>query len=99
MSLTRKGATELDAIAEKVVEKLLSSEKFMDCLSMLVRKSIRDELQAVSKGFEQWVVQLKNDIKSRISDLEDILDCHEQYSRANNIRVFGVVEQDKEDTV
>lgn len=98
MSLTRKGASDLDVIAEKVVDKLLSSDKFVESLTMLVRKSIHDELQAISKGFEQKVAQLEKDFQSRISDLEDVIDCHEQYSRVNSIRIFGIVEQDDENT-
>lgn len=32
---------------------------------------------------------------SPVSNLEDVVDCHEQYSHINNIRIFRVAEQDK----
>lgn len=99
MSLTRKGAVDLESIAEKVVDKLLNSDKFMDSLATMVRKSIREELATISKEFQQKVDQLEDDLKTRIYNLEDMLDSQEQYSRINNLRIFGVEEKDGEDTV
>lgn len=42
--------------------------------------------------------QLENTVNSRIIDLEDTIDAHEQYFRINNFRIFAFPEDQNENT-
>lgn len=99
MPTAKKGALmDLESIAEKVVEKLMANGRFMEALSKIIRASIKEELNIVAQELEQKVSLLENTMNSRILDLEDAVDAHEQYSRINNIRIFGVPEVQNENT-
>lgn len=99
MPPAKKGTVvDLDSVAERVVEKLTASSAFMEALSKIIKESIKEELKVITQELVEKVDQLESSVNTRIMDLEDALDGHEQYSRINNLRIFGVPEEKNEDT-
>ncbi|XP_031342268.1 uncharacterized protein LOC116170183 [Photinus pyralis] len=100
-----------DAVVEKVVSKVVTSQSFIALLSTQIRACIAEEFQNQIKVFSEKVVRLENDLSQTESELSKVKielaetkealrvykDETEQYSRRNSLRFFGVPEINKED--
>ncbi|KAI4467131.1 l1 transposable element-related [Holotrichia oblita] len=86
--VTRSKSNDADeCLIQKVVEKELSNKQFLDKLV----ETIKDILQVHETrltNLEDGIVSTNN----KISNILDNLEYQEQYSRSNNLRVFGLPE-------
>lgn len=85
---SKTNKSEDENLIQKVVEKILSSKQFLQQLAASVRDALNINV------LEEKVTSLEKDM----SEVANNLELQEQYSRANNIRIFGMAESASEDT-
>ena len=76
----------------EIIRSIISSEMKEEL------KELREEVKALKDAVKSKDDQI-NDLKKRLSSAEVRLDAQEQYSRRNSLRVYGLPEQEHEDTV
>lgn len=81
------------SVTQKVLENLLLSEDFINKISSKISENLIPSLQTEVKRLNEEVSSLKTSLVEANMRIEHL----EQYSRANNLRIFGVKEQEKED--
>lgn len=89
---------EIASKAEKVVEKLLESTAFFNKLRSVIAEAVHDEINKVLGRLQDKISSLEDELAAKSNLIEDYKDTLEQYSRANNLRIFGIVEVENEDT-
>ncbi|KAK9681194.1 hypothetical protein QE152_g38502 [Popillia japonica] len=88
-----KSTSESDeTLIQKVVEKVLSNKSFLDKLLDTVKETL--EAQDKRIGVIENVLDATN---KSIKHLQDNIEQQEQYSRINNLRIFGLTEEPGED--
>uniref|UniRef100_A0A1Y1K7J7 L1 transposable element RRM domain-containing protein n=1 Tax=Photinus pyralis TaxID=7054 RepID=A0A1Y1K7J7_PHOPY len=80
-----------DQLIERVIQKTLKNKDFVQLL-------VSSVTEIVKKQFEGEINALSDKVQSLERKLEDQTESLEQYSRLNNLRIFGVPESDSEDT-
>lgn len=78
-----------DASIIKIVEKILKSDMLLDKISKIIGEKTAD----IIKAYEEKVILLETKLGKAYEDI----DALEQYSRRNNIRIYGVPETTGED--
>nr|BDX53025.1 Scarlet [Dorcus rectus] len=81
-----------ELLIQRVVEKVLANNKFLDKIIAAINDRISG-LDSKVKECEQKVVSLE----TKLSDAQNLIERQEQYSRANNPRIFGLPEKPGED--
>ena len=74
----------------------LSSKEVIEKLQAAVVTDLRKEVAYLRCVIEKKDATIES-LTKRINDLEVALDDHEQYSRRNSLRLFGLVESENED--
>ncbi|KAB0797748.1 hypothetical protein PPYR_08741 [Photinus pyralis] len=90
------GLGDIDLLAQKVVDKMLNSDLFCEKLKFVIDTSIKEQLSATIQAYEDKVNNLEEQLKKTRSDMDDALDAHEQYTRINSVRIFGIPEKPNE---
>lgn len=85
-----KGQDDEEALIQRVVEKILTSDKLWSKLVDTIALKVEAEFEKRVNALQEKVVLLEN-------KLENVHDTLEQYSRANNIRIYGLPETKSED--
>lgn len=81
-----------EKLIQSVVEKVLASEAFIAKIVAAMKQSFESQINEIKKEYNEKVSLLeKENFK-----LQDNYDSLEQYSRSNNIRIFGIQESDNE---
>lgn len=80
-------------LIQKIVEKVLVSPLFLD----KIVAAVSDKLNFCQKELVSCKVNIES-LDKRLLRMEEALDEQEQYTRRNNIRVYGVPEAKKENT-
>lgn len=81
-----------EKLIQSIVEKVLASETFINKIVCAMRESFQAEIKAIRQEYENKVRPLEK----QLSELQVTCDNLEQYSRVNNVRIFGVEETDNE---
>lgn len=89
MPLTREQIGDINTCVANAIKDYLQKEDFIELLISRVSASI---IQNVYQHFEDKMEQLQQDKQL----LEEKIDRLEQYSRRNNVRLFGIQEMDNE---
>lgn len=89
MPLTREQIAEINMCVTNAIKNYLENEAFMEDVVKRVSVSIIDNMQKRLEEFIKPVIQENIILKERIDHLE-------QYSRRNNIRIFGMPEKQNE---
>lgn len=103
MSTTRARAVSASAdvdpeiVAQKVVDKLLSSDVFMGKLTTVFRTIVLTEMGNVLQEYQQKVGQLEDQLRRTQADNSRLLDDLEQHSRLNNIIIYGLPDDVKDE--
>lgn len=84
-----------DVVAQKVVDKLLSSDIFMGKLTSVFRTIVLTEMGNVLQEYQQKVSQLEDQLKRSQEDNACLLDDLEQHGRLNNLIIYGLSEDNK----
>lgn len=87
-----------EAVVFKVVEKLLNSQSFMEKLTQVIDSNINNLIENKLKSYEDKITRLEQELASVKSQMNDSVDKLEQYSRLNNLRIFGIEEKPGENT-
>ena len=74
----------------------LSNKDVIEKLQTVVVNDLRKEVAYLRCVIEKKDATIES-LTKRVDDLEVALDDHEQYSRRNSLRLFGLVESEKED--
>lgn len=83
---TRGGGGDKDELfVQKIVENVLSNKNFIKSIVDSVASAVRVEIQNEIKVINEKVKSLEDKLMDRIDSLE-------QYSRINNLRIFGLPE-------
>lgn len=99
---TRQKQQEIEAekaLYEKVLAKFndVWMDKLIDRISIKIENNFKERMQAQ----EEKIILLEKevqDLKTQIVEIRDEKDNMEQFSRKNNIRIFGINETNKENT-
>ncbi|KAI4466569.1 l1 transposable element-related [Holotrichia oblita] len=95
--VTRSSAED-DVLIKKVVEKVLGSDILRKELISKIQCDIVAEYSKEVQVLTEKVVQLEAELIATRSEVRKSVDDLEQYSRRNNLRIFGVPEEANEDT-
>ncbi|KAK9707669.1 hypothetical protein QE152_g27713 [Popillia japonica] len=95
--VTRSSAED-DVLIKKVVEKVLGSDILRKELISKIQCDIVAEYRKEVQVLTEKVVQLEAELIATRSEVRKSVDDLEQYSRRNNLRIFGVPEEANEDT-
>lgn len=95
--ITRSSAED-EALIKKVIEKVLASDILKNELISKIQCEIFAEYQQKLQALTGKVVQLEADLVECRNETKRSVDNSEQYSRRNNLRIFGVPEERNEDT-
>lgn len=87
-SRTRSNTDSDELLIQKVVERILSNKSFLDKLL----KQVSESLSAVKSD----VKALDTKVSSLTNEVYDTMDALEQYSRGNNLRIYGMQEEKNE---
>ncbi|KAI4458092.1 l1 transposable element-related [Holotrichia oblita] len=79
-----------DALITKIVEQVLKSDSLLEKISQV----IGEKTAAIIKAYEQKVVSLEVKLAKAYEDIDSL----EQYSRLNNLRLYGIPETPNENT-
>ncbi|KAI4466549.1 l1 transposable element-related [Holotrichia oblita] len=80
------------SISQKNLEDFLLSEEFVSKISVKICEKLSGQLQKQVDGLNKDVKQLRTELSEAKKKIEEL----EQYSRSNNLRIFGVKEHPKE---
>lgn len=80
-----------DSLIERVIEKVLINPSFLEKLTSAIASSLK-RLEEQSKECQTEVVSLQH----KCDKLSDAIEQQEQYSRNNNLRIFGVPQSKNE---
>ncbi|KAF2886645.1 hypothetical protein ILUMI_19529 [Ignelater luminosus] len=89
MPLTREQISEINICVADAIKNYLENHAFIENVVKRVSVAMIDNMQKELEEFIQAVIQENIILKERIDHLE-------QYSRRNNIRIFGMAEKQKE---
>lgn len=81
-----------------IITKVLESPTFIEKLGVLIAQVVKKEVGDVVQGLQNKVASLESELQESKQLVEDYKDRLEQYSRANSLRIFGVKENEGEDT-
>lgn len=86
-------------ITEKILEKFNDEwmEKLIEKITTKVSNKFQEKLDAQDKKIKTLENQV-SDLKAEIEEIKLEKDMNEQYSRRNNLRIFGVQERPEEKT-
>ncbi|KAK9744841.1 hypothetical protein QE152_g7429 [Popillia japonica] len=87
-----------DVLIKKVIEKVLSSDILRKELLSKIRSEIIAEYKEELQALNEKVVQLEANLAASRNEMKKHTDELEQYSRRNNVRIFGVPEDRNENT-
>ncbi|KAK9719206.1 hypothetical protein QE152_g22838 [Popillia japonica] len=87
-------AIDEDVIAQRVMDKLVANDDYVAKISSKICEQISRLLDENIKGLAEEVSQLRTNIQHINERVEQL----EQYSRVNNLRIFGVQVTPNEDT-
>lgn len=85
-----------DVLIKKVIEKVLSSDILRKELLSKIRSEIIAEYKEELQALNEKVVQLEANLAASRNEMKKHTDELEQYSRRNNVRIFGVPEDRNE---
>ncbi|KAK9745186.1 hypothetical protein QE152_g7171 [Popillia japonica] len=85
-------------LLKKVVERVLGSDILRKELISKIQCDIVAEYRKEVQVLTEKVVQLEAELIATRSEVRKSVDDLEQYSRRNNLRIFGVPEEANEDT-
>lgn len=91
--ITRSSSEEDEALIQKIIERVLINPVFLEKLSSAIAEKIACQDKQI-KVCEEKVVSLER----KVEDLHSELECQQQYSRRNNLRIFGIPLTKDEDT-
>lgn len=94
MSSTERITRNDEQLIQKVVEKVIQSNAFLEKLVSAVSGKLEAELSKIVKKYEVKIAELED----KLQDTNDKLDGLEQYSRRNNLRIYGIPENAGENT-
>ncbi|XP_031358456.1 uncharacterized protein LOC116182093 [Photinus pyralis] len=86
-----KGEDREDQLIQRVIEKTLKNKDLMQEILSSVTQIVKQEFEQQIKVLSDKVIQLEH-------ALEVKTEGNEQYSRINNLRIFGVPESEGENT-
>lgn len=92
--VTRSGGSDKDEIfIQKIIEKVLVSPLFLEKLTT----SLAEKLAMQDANIKVYTEKVDS-LESKCHDLSNKVESLEQYSRKNNLRIFGVPKTEGEDT-
>ncbi|KAK9745579.1 hypothetical protein QE152_g6810 [Popillia japonica] len=91
--ITRSSSEKDEALIQKIIERVLINPVFLEKLSSAIAEKIACQDKQI-KVCEEKVVSLER----KVEDLHSELECQQQYSRRNNLRIFGIPLTKDEDT-
>lgn len=92
MGFDRKQLSEIREIIQETIKEVLSDKKFLASLSLKVGEELKipKNLDKKCKQYESQIVELQKENKTLATRLDNI----DQHSKRNNIRVYGIPEED-----
>lgn len=97
--ITRSKSYDDETLIQKVVEKVLANKSFLDKLLDTFKDVLKQNTESI-KLLHDKVSSLEGSInktEKSCNKLEDQIELQEQYSRSNNLRIFGIKEAADED--
>lgn len=102
-------STELTTLIESSIKKALQTEEFIKLITQAVVKTVTENVLKELKEALDFNIEKIHVVEKEIKTLESRLECIEsdfsatvneleQYTRKNSVRIFGVVETEKEVT-
>lgn len=91
--------SQADPMVVAVVKEVLKSNDFMQTLSAIIKEAVSTQFEEYMKKQDKVIKDLLADNKTIKAENEILLqrvDRTEQYSRRNNIRIFGIPELENE---
>lgn len=108
MVFTQSQISDIQAIINNSIKSLLTDKAFLANVASTVAKTVEASLQPVLQEINDKLVnadkiistlQIQNDeLVEENKRLKSEIDAVQQYSRRNNIRIYGIKETDGEDT-
>lgn len=99
MSFNRKQLTEIKEIIQVTIRELLNDSDFLNNIALKIAEELKipEVIDKKCKHFEDEITVLRNQNKTLNAKLDNL----EQYTRRNNIRIYGVAEDStsQEDTI
>lgn len=92
MERVTRSAAEEEATILKIVEKVLSSETFLNKILNIITERMDKHVNDLMSKYERQVNTLKEELNYTTDKLEEL----EQYSRLENIRIYGLPEKKNE---
>lgn len=92
MPLTREQINDIKVVVKDCMEELFRDDSFIERIGDIVTKSIEKKIDDVLKTHTACIERLKEENNI----LRDKMDSLEQYTRRNNIRIFGLIEEPNE---
>lgn len=93
MPLTREQACDVKGLVKEFIEELFRDDKFIQHVSEVVAKTVENRIADALETNNKYIEELKNENNNLCAKLDDL----EQYTRRNNLRIFGVNEELNED--
>lgn len=90
-------ATE-ESLIQRVIEKALTSDKFISELCNKLFEAVSDKIQTYLHPLDEKITRLETALADCSKNAELKIDKLEQYSRRNNLRVYGIKEGQGEKT-
>nr|XP_022902362.1 uncharacterized protein LOC111415085 [Onthophagus taurus] len=88
---------------EEVIVQAFKKASFIEIISKNVVSLVEDQLKGTFAHYEEQIKNYKEQLAVLRAENEGMkkdyvikLDAHEQYSRRNNVRIFGISEKEKE---
>lgn len=88
------GSADEESLIHRVLEKILNSSNFIEKIALKIGETILEKFQDSVNGLRSEVSQLKPQLLETNNRVEQL----EQFSRLNNLRLYGIPEQENENT-
>ncbi|KAK9675238.1 hypothetical protein QE152_g40509 [Popillia japonica] len=99
-SRSTRSTSEEDNLIKKVVEKVLSSQLFVNSLVEKLKLEFQEEIniQSETQTYKNEIKHLQKKLEESDKEVKNAQNALEQYTRRNSLRIFGIPENKNENT-